>query len=67
MLSNGNAKLILLDEPTASLDREHAEKIVNHIRDRKAIVIYTTHRKEETAFADRVIQMCGGNITTVTV
>ncbi|MCM1057306.1 MAG: ABC transporter ATP-binding protein/permease [Firmicutes bacterium] len=58
--SNGNAKMILLDEPTASLDGEHAEKLMNFIRSSKATVIYTTHREEETAFADRVIRMCGG-------
>ncbi len=53
--SNSKAKIILLDEPTASLDREHAEKIMNYIRSCRATVIYTTHRKEEAAFADRVI------------
>lgn len=58
--SNNKAKMILLDEPTASLDREHAEKLMNYIRNSKATVIYTTHREEETAFADRVMQMCGG-------
>lgn len=58
--SNSNAKLILLDEPTASLDREHAEKLMNYVRSSGATVIYTTHREEETAFADRVIRMCGG-------
>lgn len=55
--SNSNAKLILLDEPTASLDREHAEKLMNYIRSSRTTVIYTTHREEETAFADRVIRM----------
>ena len=58
--SNSKAKIILLDEPTASLDREQAEKLMNYIRSSKATVIYTTHREEEAAFADRVIQMCGG-------
>ena len=55
--SNGKAKIMLLDEPTASLDREHAEKLMNYIRSSKATVIYTTHREEETAFADRVMRM----------
>lgn len=59
-LANGKAKLILLDEPTASLDREHAEKLMSYIRSSKATVIYTTHREEETVFADRVMRMCGG-------
>ncbi len=58
--SNSDAKLILLDEPTASLDREHAEKLMHYIRSSRATVIYTTHREEEAAFADRVIRMCGG-------
>lgn len=60
--SNSNAKILLLDEPTASLDGEHAEKLMNCIRNSKATVIYTTHRKEESAFADRVIRMCGGTV-----
>ena len=55
--SNSNAKIILLDEPTASLDGEHAEKLMRYIRSCRATVIYTTHREEEAAFADRVIQM----------
>lgn len=55
--SNSNARLILLDEPTASLDREHAEKLMKYIRSNRATVIYTTHREEEAAFADRVIRM----------
>lgn len=55
--SNSRAKIILLDEPTASLDREHAEKLMSFIRSSSAIVIYTTHREEETAYADRVIRM----------
>ena len=58
--SNGDAKIILLDEPTASLDREHAEKLMRYIRSSRATVIYTTHREEEAAFADRVVRMCGG-------
>lgn len=58
--SNSRAKIILLDEPTASLDREHAEKLMRYIRSNKATVIYTTHRQEEAAFADRVIQLSGG-------
>lgn len=55
--ANSNAKIILLDEPTASLDGEHAEKLMDFIRSSKATVIYTTHREEETVFADRVIRM----------
>ncbi len=55
--SNSNAKIILLDEPTASLDGEHAEKLMRYIRSCRATVIYTTHREEEAAFADRVIRM----------
>lgn len=58
--SNSKAKIILLDEPTASLDREQAEKLMNYIRSSRATVIFTTHREEEAVFADRVIQMCGG-------
>ncbi len=56
--SNSKAEIILLDEPTASLDKEHSERLMNYIRSSRATVIYTTHREEEAAFADRVIPMC---------
>ncbi len=62
--SNSHAEMILLDEPTASLDREHAKKLMNYIRSSRATVIFTTHREEEAAFADRVIQMCSGELIT---
>ena len=55
--SNSSAKILLLDEPTASLDREHAGQLMDYIRSSRATVIYTTHREEEAAFADRVIRM----------
>ena len=58
--SNNKVKVIPLDEPTASLDREHAEKLMSYIRSSKANVIYTTHREEETASADRVMRMRDG-------
>lgn len=60
--ANSRAEMILLDEPTASLDKEHAEKLMNYIRSSRATVIYTTHREEEAAFADRVIRMRGGQV-----
>lgn len=60
--ANSRAEMILLDEPTASLDREHAEKLMNYIRSSRTTVIYTTHREEEAAFADRVIRMRGGEV-----
>ncbi len=55
--SNSNAQMILLDEPTASLDREYAEQLMNYIRSSRVTVIYTTHREEEAAFADRVFHI----------
>ena len=56
--SNGSAKIILLDEPTASLDKEHAEQLMKYIRNSRATVIYTTHREEDAAFADKVVNLC---------
>ena len=55
--SNSDAKIILLDEPTAALDGEHAGKLMDYIRSSRATVVYTTHREEEAAFADRVIRL----------
>ncbi|MEJ8304427.1 ATP-binding cassette domain-containing protein [Saccharibacillus sacchari] len=48
---------LLLDEPTAGLDRENADRFWMSLLNRNQDVtrIVTTHRVEETKFADQVL------------
>lgn len=61
-------EVLLLDEPFAELDREHAEKVERILRDRgsSATVVFTTHNLAQAhRLADRVIPMVGGKISPV--
>ncbi|HRX22344.1 MAG TPA: AAA family ATPase, partial [Syntrophomonadaceae bacterium] len=58
-------KLIILDEPTASLDLEARNKVLGLIKDlhaRGIAIIYVTHNLEEAALAERVLVMEKGRI-----
>jgi len=59
-----NVKLLVFDEPTASLGREDAEKLFEVIRDLKArglAIVYISHRLAElSAIADRVTVLRDG-------
>ncbi len=60
-------KLILLDEPTAHVDRESADEIVRvlgELRDEGATVLASTHdpRLVERAEVDRVVEMRDGKL-----
>ena len=58
-------KLIVLDEPTASLDPEGKGKVLGLIKDlnsRGIAIIHVTHNMEEAALADRVLVMEKGEI-----
>lgn len=58
--------LILVDEPTASLDTEHGEQVVkliaNQIKKRNLIGIMVTHDLRMTKYVDRVIRIIDGKI-----
>lgn len=58
--------LILVDEPTASLDTEHGEQVVqliaNQIKKRGLIGIMVTHDLRMTKYVDRVIHVLDGKI-----
>lgn len=60
-------KIILADEPTASLDAERAtvviEMIKNQIKSKKMIGIMITHDKRLFEYADKVIELDDGVIT----
>ena len=63
----GEARLLVLDEPTAELDRETAERVGALIRDRArtAIVIMTTHLGDTLApHARAVLRVFDGKVAT---
>jgi ATP-binding cassette subfamily C protein CydCD len=54
-----NASVILLDEPTANLDKENAEIIRELIKEaaKTALIIIASHVTEDVALADEVIKI----------
>ena len=61
--------LVLVDEPTASLDTERAHQVVktfaNLIHEQKRAGIMVTHDLRMTQYADRIIQMRDGKLRRV--
>ena len=59
-------KIILADEPTASLDAERATEVIemikNQIKSKKMIGIMITHNKRLFEYADKVIELDDGVI-----
>ena len=62
------AKILILDEPTASLTDREVERlfsVIRLLRDRGAGIVYISHRLEEVlALADRITVMRDGEIVT---
>ncbi|MGZ2417310.1 hemin transport system ATP-binding protein [Staphylococcus caledonicus] len=62
-----NPKIILADEPTASLDAERAASVVEmikqRIKDNNMVGIMITHDKRLFEYADRIIKLEDGIIT----
>lgn len=61
-----NPKVIFADEPTANLDDENTEIVINLLRDitkENVSVIYVTHEVDTTKAADKVYHMNQGSIT----
>jgi ABC-type lipoprotein export system ATPase subunit len=58
--------LVLADEPTGSVDDEHARVILGELRglarERGTAVIVVTHRPEAATAADRVLRLRGGRL-----
>jgi rhamnose transport system ATP-binding protein len=61
-----NARVLILDEPTASLSEEEAQnllRVLRELRDQGVGVIYISHRLEELALiADRVTVLRDGSV-----
>jgi ATP-binding cassette subfamily C protein CydCD len=64
LLRADHADLVLLDEPTAHLDEPTARALLQRLRSRLAgrTVVHVTHRLDEAAEADLVIEVSGGTI-----
>ncbi|MDO4594786.1 MAG: ABC transporter ATP-binding protein [Tissierellia bacterium] len=52
-----NPDLIILDEPTASLDKKSEEKIIQLLKSLKKSIIITSHRQETLDIADHIYQL----------
>ena len=61
-------RLVLADEPTASLDKESSNKVVNLLKelttDEGCTVIMVTHDNRILDLADRIVNMVDGNIVS---
>jgi len=61
----GNPKLIILDEPNASLDSAAENRLMQtlfQLKEQKTTIILITHRLSLVAVADRVLLMKGGTV-----
>ena len=64
-----NKKFILLDEPTALLDKTSQLKVLNTIKDLTSdhknplTALWITHRYEELSYADAVAELKNGNLS----
>jgi len=65
MLFRKNAKLLVMDEPTSSVDPEAEEKIFSQLikQSRDKILLFVTHRFSTVRLADRILVMEKGKIT----
>lgn len=60
-----DSDIVLFDEPSVALDGESRYRIMNLMRnlaDQGKTVVFTTHNREEAAFADRVMHIENGCI-----
>ena len=59
-----NAPIMVLDEPTASMDAEAEARVFQHVRDATGdqIVIVISHRFSTVRMADHIIVLSGGEI-----
>ncbi len=59
-------RVLLLDEPTANLDRRSRERVVDrltrYVGERPAAALWVTHLDEELALADRTLRLPSGRI-----
>ncbi|MGN6319043.1 ATP-binding cassette domain-containing protein [Trinickia sp.] len=56
-------RVLILDEPTASLDPERERRIIERVRRRVPTIIAVTHREALLALADRVYEVNDGRVS----
>lgn len=54
-----NARVYLLDEPFAGVDRERTERIFSRLRDWDVPIILASHEESVLSLADRVVHLSG--------
>ncbi|CRK60846.1 Transport ATP-binding protein CydCD [Alloactinosynnema sp. L-07] len=59
-----DADLLLLDEPTAHLDRATAERVLAVIHQVRGTVVHVTHFQAEADMADVVVEVADGRVRT---
>ena len=54
-----NPKILILDEPTSSLDTKNEKKIFNYLKKIKKdkIIILTSHKLSQSKYFDKVIKL----------
>ena len=57
-----NAKILILDEPTTSLDEHGRQILKQELQKREGGTILITHESEMAAIADHVIRIEGGEL-----
>ena len=61
-----SAPVTVLDEPTSAVDKQSQEALFGKIlSESKQTVIYVTHNHALTDFADEVLTLDGGELTSV--
>ena len=63
----GNPQVLLLDEPTAALDRESRRQlwqILDHRRSSTTTVVMTTHLDSDAAHCDVATHLQGGRVVS---
>jgi ABC-type multidrug transport system ATPase subunit len=56
----GDPPVLVLDEPSASLDPDQRERLWSFVAELPATIVFTTHDLAETAHADRVLRLDDG-------
>ncbi|MGH3756502.1 thiol reductant ABC exporter subunit CydC [Actinophytocola sp.] len=65
LLAAPHADLVLLDEPTAHLDIPTAQGVLREIRALTNTVVHVTHRADEAANADLILEITHGRVNSV--
>ena len=58
----GDKQLLLADEPTASLDNELADKVMDYLLSNSKTMVYVTHNPAHALKADRILYIEDGRI-----